>query len=146
VPPVCRHPNLTTPGYGVYGLRRKPRGALVAGGTRFGGSGVPVNQVDVASEFMQNYRYGSPFVDDTQIAAVGGPGAQQTVFSIGSDGNLYMVVDDPGSDTGWMVVDLGQPPAGGVAQIAVAADSAGIDFHRSPEAGPTPGVQKRRNA
>ena len=63
---------------------------------------MPTSQVEIASEFMENYRYGTPFVNDTQIAVAG-----ETVFSIASNGHLYMVSPDEQSDTGWTAVVAG---------------------------------------
>jgi hypothetical protein len=68
------------------------------------------SQLEVASRFMQNYRYAVPFVNDAQIAAAGGAGDALTVFSVGSDQNVSMVSPSSGTDTGWSMVNLGTPP------------------------------------
>lgn len=85
-------------------------------------------QVEVASEFMQSYRYGTPFVNDTQIAVVAGPGGTSSVVSIGSDGHLYAVTPDEATDTGWSILDLtttGGGVNGAVRRCDLAVDASG---------------------
>lgn len=93
---------------------------------------MPTSQVEIASEFMENYRYGTPFVNDTQIAMAGGAGDALTVFSIASNGHLYVVSPDAASDTGWAAVDYNAMVSdafGGVLKrFDVTTDSSGAPY------------------
>jgi hypothetical protein len=63
----------------------------------------------VTSELMQDFRLASPVTGYGRIALASGEDGQVEVFAVGSDGHVYNIRHDAGSDTGWALSDLGLP-------------------------------------
>ncbi|CAB1276138.1 hypothetical protein [Candidatus Nitrosacidococcus tergens] len=85
------------------------------------------------SQLMQNYRLAAPIFAGTQIAAAPNrSNGQSEVYSIGTDGHVYRISMDSGSDTGWNVSDRKFP--GKATHLAVAGNLNGsVDIYASDE-------------
>src|SRR5690349_18105921 len=63
-------------------------------------------QILVASKLMQYYRVFTAVSAATQIEAVRDRNGNLQLFTLGSDGYLYNLWQDPTSDTGWNMVPM----------------------------------------
>jgi hypothetical protein len=62
-------------------------------------------QVSFTSQLMQNYRLATPVAAGSQIAIAHNADGEAEVLTIGTNGHVYDIFPDSGSDTGWSIVD-----------------------------------------
>lgn len=81
----------------------------------------------VASRLMQNYQAAAPVDGSRQIQASSDADGTPLLFSIGSDGRLYLMRPRDGAATGWELTDLstGLPDGVEVRRFATARDPRG---------------------
>jgi hypothetical protein len=80
-------------------------------------------QLAVTSQLMTDYRLARAVSAIGAVALAPTGGGQVEVFSVGSDGHVYNVYPDGGSDTGWSVTDL---DLGGRANFVAAVRDADV--------------------
>lgn len=81
-------------------------------------------QLQVDARLTQHYRLANPF-GGSKIAPLCDAQGRFHVFTLGSDGHLYEVYQDPGSDSGWSKADM-QFTGSGIQAFAAGVGSDGI--------------------
>src|SRR6478735_3646390 len=85
--------------------------------------------VSVGSKLMQNYRLSAPVAAGTDYALAPTDSGEVEVFSIGTDGHLYNIYPDSGSDTNWSLADMQFPGGAAVAVSAVHEPATGTTVY-----------------